>query len=116
MLYYQLLKIKCTFCATGHLVLTDQGETCQERDLAPIGSQVECEASTGFIQKHHENYHFKTSMNNSTFPKGCLVSLSFDAGMDDQGYFNIHSSGAGQKQSIAVCKNSKCKVQRIQDN
>ena len=116
MLYYQLLKIKCTFCATGHLVLTDQGETCQERDLEPIGSQVECEASTGFIQKHHENYQFKTSMNNSTFPKGCLVSLSFDAGMDDQGYFNIHSTGAGQKQSIAVCKNLTGTNKRTHDH
>ena len=80
------------------------------RGLTPIGSWEDCKAGTSFIKKDHKNYHFNgKEIDNATFPIGCFVQIFFDAGVDDQGYFNIHSSGAAQKQSKALCEDSKSK-------
>ena len=98
---------------TGDLVLTEPGETCEKRGLTPISSHLDCKASKAFIQKDHKNYHFnEKEINNATFPKGCFIRLFFDVGVDDQGYFNIHSSGAVHKQARTLCKNTKSKLSK----
>ena len=95
-------------CATGHIVLIEPGETCEKRGLTPISSHLDCKASKAFIEKDHPNYHFnEKEIDNATFPKGCFIRLFYDVGVDDQGYFNIHSSGAVHKQAKSLCKNTK---------
>ena len=93
-----------TFYTKGDLVLTAPGETCEKLGLIPIASQHDCRASQGFIEKYQPDYRFKKEVNNSTLPTGCFVWLSFDPGMDDKGYFNIHPTGAGQERSKALCR------------
>ena len=82
------------------MVLSELGETCEDRGWIPIGSLDECIASTGFFKTYYPGYEFQNTENEDLFPKGCYVWKSDELSW---GYFNTHQSGAGNSRSKALC-------------
>ena len=82
------------------MILTELGETCEERGWLPISSLTECKASTGYFQTYYPSYVFGEVEDEYDFPKGCYVS-TYD--IPPEGYFNTNESGASDSDSRALC-------------
>ena len=82
------------------LLLTEVGQTCQDRGLSPVGSVAECTRMTDFVQTNYPKYEFNGEETNSKYPKGCYVYLWV---IKPTGYFNHHWSGSGDLEARAIC-------------
>ena len=97
------------------LVLTEVGETCQDRGLAPIGSLAECRRMTEFVRTYYPKYEFSGEDSSSKYPKGCYVWIWTTTmyGTQARGYFNNHWSGSDDLESRTICKLAEGMKQKI---
>ena len=91
----------------GGLALTEMGETCKGQGLLPIETLDECKASKQFIRKYYPTYSdFVKPETRPGYPTGCYVWID-EVTETYKGYFNDHSSGAGNAATRALCKGAK---------
>ena len=85
------------------MVLTELGETCEDRGLASVEA-LECAFSTELIKTYYPTYEEPTLsdiVGNPKYPSGCYVYVS---GSSYKGYFNPVQSGSNNDFCRPLCK------------
>ena len=88
------------------MVLTELGETCEDRRWLPIISLAECKASSGYFQTYYQSYVFAKEVDERYYPKGCYVLIRNDKKFPPLGYFNKHQSGDSHSARRTLCTTS----------
>ena len=84
----------------GDYILTELGETCEDRGLVPIGTETKCKSLASMFQNDYPTISYKNKHSRvSGRPKGCYAMTK---GKYFAVYFNLHQGGF-HSDTMAAC-------------
>ena len=94
---------------TGDYILTELGESCEDRGLVPIATESKCESLISILQNDYPTISYIKKINMYQRPKGCYAFFKWpEYGID----FNDHLFGSSDSRTRSICNDLKGKASK----
>ena len=101
-----LHRVNFDIYVTEDYILTELGESCNERGLSPIDSEAKCKSLTSIFRNYYPEINYGYKINFSTRPVGCYALTTRTSAYFGI-YFNEHLSGGRDSRTRSLCTHFK---------